>query len=257
MLSFIENHLKRAALEAQEYVRLVAATFRGVFTPPVYRHDIVEQFDAIGVGSLTVVLLTGFFTGAALALQSGLTLDQFGARPVVGRLVSASMIKELGPVLTALMLSGRIGSGIAAELGSMVVTDQINALRALGTDPVRKLVVPRVLAGFLMAPVLTVISDFVGIAGGWIVARFQLQVASGVYWSSVTKALYMQDVWMGLIKPFVLGFVIVSIACHVGLRTTGGTQGVGKSTTVAVVAGSVAVIAADFFLTRLLISLIY
>jgi phospholipid/cholesterol/gamma-HCH transport system permease protein len=257
VLSFIDSALKKAALEVQEYVYLVAATFRGIVTPPVYRHDIVEQFDAIGVGSLTVVLLTGFFTGAALALQSGLTLDQFGARPVVGRLVSASMIKELGPVLTALMLSGRIGSGIAAELGSMVVTDQINALRALGTDPVRKLVVPRVLAGFLMAPVLTVISDFVGIAGGWIVARFQLQVASGVYWSSITKALYMQDVWMGLIKPFVLGFAIVTIACHVGLRTSGGTQGVGKSTTVAVVAGSVAVIAVDFFVTKVLISLMY
>ena len=156
------------------------------------------------------MLLTGFFTGAVLALQSGLTLDQFGARPVVGRLVSASMVKELGPVLTGLMLTGRIGSGIAAELGSMVVTDQINALRALGTDPIRKLVVPRVLAGIFMAPVLTVISDFVGIVGGWIVARFQLQVASGLYWSSVTEALYMQDVWMGLIKPFVLGFVIVT-----------------------------------------------
>ena len=160
-------------------VRLVAATVRGVFTPPYYRHDIIEQLDVIGLGSLVVVLLTGFFTGAALASQTGLTLDQFGARPIVGRLVSTSMVIELGPVLTALMLTGRIGSGIAAELGSMVVTDQINALRALGTDPVRKLVVPRVLAGFLMAPVLTIIADFVGIFGGWVVARFQLQVASG------------------------------------------------------------------------------
>src|SRR5436853_7308245 len=159
----------------------------GFGSRPFYRHDLVEQLDAIGVGSLTVVLLTGVFTGAALALQSGQTLDQFGARPVVGRLVSASMIKELGPVLTALMLAGRVGSGIAAEIGSMMVTDQINALRALGTDPTRKLVVPRVLAGFIMAPVLTVISDFVGILGGWIVARFQLQVASSIYWSSITK----------------------------------------------------------------------
>ena len=249
--------MKKAALEVQEYVLLIAAAGHALVTPPIYTHDIVEQFDAIGVGSLTVVLLTGFFTGAVLALQSGLTLDQFGARPVVGRLVSASMVKELGPVLTGLMLTGRIGSGIAAELGSMAVTDQINALRALGTDPIRKLAVPRLLAGFLMAPVLTVIADFVGILGGWLVARFQLQVASSLYWSSTTQSLYMADVWMGLIKPFVLGFVIVSIACHVGLRTTGGTQGVGKSTTLAVVAGSVAVIAVDFFVTRLLISLIY
>ncbi len=162
MLLLLDRWLKHAALEVQEYVYLTQSAFRGVFTRPIYRYDIVEQFDLIGAGSLTVVLLSGLFTGAALASQSGLTLDQFGARPLVGRLVSASMIKELGPVLTALMLTGRIGSGIAAELGSMVVTDQINALRALGTDPVRKLVVPRVLAGLFMAPVLTVISDFIG-----------------------------------------------------------------------------------------------
>jgi len=248
---------KHAALEVQEYVRLVRAALQSLVTPPRYRHDIIEQLDLIGFGSLTVVLLAGLFTGAALALQSGQTLDQFGARPVVGRLVSASMIKELGPVLTALMLTGRIGSGIAAELGSMVVTDQINALRALGTDPVRKLVLPRVLAGFLMAPVLTVVSDFIGILGGWLVARFTFQVNTGLYWSAVTKGLYMQDVWMGLIKPFVFGFLIVTIACHVGLRTTGGTAGVGRSTTISVVAGSVAVIAADFFVGQILFMLLY
>lgn len=257
VFSFVQARLKHAALEVQEYVRLVGATFAGAVSRPFYAHDVVEQFDLIGFGSLTVVLLAGLFTGAALASQSGMTLDQFGARPIVGRLISASMIKELGPVLTALMLTGRIGSGIAAELGSMVVTEQIDALRALGTDPVRKLVVPRVLAGIFMAPVLTVISDFVGIFGGWVIARYQLQVSSGLYWSSVTKGLYMQDVWMGLAKPFVFGFLIVTIACHVGLRTTGGTAGVGKATTVAVVAGSVAVIAADFFVTQILIALLY
>ena len=160
-------------------------------------------------------------------------------------------------MLTGLMLAGRIGSGIAAELGSMVVTDQINALRALGTDPVRKLVVPRVLAGFFMAPVLTVISDTVGILGGWLIAVYQLRVASGVYWTSITDALYLQDAWMGIVKPFFLGYVIVTIGCHVGLRTSGGTQGVGRSTTAAVVAASVAVIAVDFFVTRLLITLLY
>src|SRR5215471_14494180 len=247
------NWFKNAALETQEYVLLCAAAFRGTVTPPIYRHDIVEQLDLIGVASLTVVLLTGFFTGAVLALQSGITLDQFGARPVVGRLVSASMIKELGPVLTGLMLTGRIGSGIAAELGSMVVTDQINALRALGTDPIRKLVVPRMLSGFVMTPLLTVVADFVGIVGGWVVARFTLQVNSGLYWSEVTHGLFIADAWMGIIKPFVFGFIIVTIACHVGLRTTGGTAGVGKSTTLSVVAGSVAVIASDFFVTQVFI----
>jgi phospholipid/cholesterol/gamma-HCH transport system permease protein len=257
VLSLLSRWLKHAALETQEYIRLVCAAIADCFSPPIYHHDIVEQFDLLGVGSLTVVVLTGLFTGAALASQSGLTLDQFGARPVVGRLVSASMVKELGPVLSALMLTSRIGSGIAAELGSMVVTEQISALRALGTDPIRKLVVPRMLAGIFMAPILTIISDFVGIFGGWIVARFQLQVSSPLYWSSVTDALYMQDIYQGLIKPFVFGFVIVTIACHVGLRTTGGTQGVGRSTTVSVVAGSVAVIAADFFVTQILVLLLY
>jgi phospholipid/cholesterol/gamma-HCH transport system permease protein len=257
VLTLLTDWLKGALLAMQGYIQLQAATARGIFSRPFYFHDVVEQFDSIGIGSLTVVLLTGFFTGAVLALQSGVTLDQFGARPFVGRLVSASMIKELGPVLTGLMLAGRIGSGIAAELGSMVVTDQINALRALGTDPVRKLVVPRVLAGFFMTPVLTVIADTVGILGGWIVAVYQLGVASSLYWTSITDALYLQDAWMGIIKPFILGYVIVTIGCYVGLATRGGTQGVGRSTTNAVVAASVAVIAVDFFVTRLLFTLLY
>jgi phospholipid/cholesterol/gamma-HCH transport system permease protein len=257
VFDLLERWLKSAVLEVQEYVLLQSATIRAATSRPYYFKDIVAQFEEIGVASLTVVLLTGFFTGAVLALQSGMTLDQFGARPFVGRLVSASMLKELGPVLTGLMLAGRIGSGIAAELGSMVVTDQINALRALGTDPVRKLVVPRVLAGFFMTPVLTVIADTVGILGGWLIAVFQLRVASTVYWNSIIDGLYPDDAWMGIIKPFCLGYVIVTIGCHVGLRTHGGTQGVGRSTTRAVVAASVAVIAMDFFVTRLLITLLY
>ena len=257
MLTIFTHWLKAVLLELQEYMRLQMATIRAAVTRPFYFHDIVEQFEQIGIGSLTVVVLTGFFTGAVLALQAGITLDQFGARPFVGRLISASMIKELGPVLTALMLAGRVGSGIAAELGSMVVTDQINALRALGTDPVRKLVVPRVLAGTVMAPILTVVADTVGIIGGWLIAVFQLRVASSLYWTSVIDGLYLEDAWMGLIKPLFLGFVIVSIGCHVGLRTRGGTQGVGRATTNAVVASSVAVIAVDFFVTRLLITVLF
>ncbi len=192
-----------------------------------------------------------------LALQSGMTLDQFGARSVVGRLVSASMVKELGPVLTALMVTGRVGSGIAAELGSMVVTDQIAALRALGTDPIRKLVVPRVVAGTLMVPVLTIVSDAVGMLGGAVISMTQLQVAGSVYWNNVVEGLYMEDLWMGLIKPVVLGFALVTIGCHVGLRAKGGTQGVGRATTNAVVGASVAVLALDFLVTKLLIALMY
>ncbi|MBP7776872.1 MAG: ABC transporter permease [Acidobacteria bacterium] len=256
MTAFTE-WLKRALLEVQEYTRLAGATARGAVSRPFYWHDFVEQLDVIGMGSMTVVVLTGLFTGAVLALQMGFTLDQFGARPFVGRLVSASMIKELGPVLTALMLAGRVSSGIAAEIGSMVVTEQVNALRALGTDPVRKLVVPRVLAGILMTPVLTVIANTVGLLGGWVVSVQNLRVASGVYWSAVVDGLFIEDVWMGLLKPFFLGFIIVTVGCHVGLRTSGGTQGVGRATTNAVVAASVGVIAMDFFATQLLLELLF
>lgn len=249
--------LKSALLEVQEYVYMVGKFGRGLVTPPFYYRDVIQQFDAIGVGSLTVVLLTGMFTGMVLALQSGFTLDQFGARSMVGRLVSASIVKELGPVLTGLMVAGRVGSGIAAELGSMMVTDQIAALRALGTDPIRKLVVPRILAGLIMVPLLTVVASALGMVGGWLVTFSILRVASSVYWNAVIQGLYMQDVWMGVIKPFFLGFAIVSIGCHVGLRATGGTQGVGRATTNAVVAASVTVLAVDFLLTKLILTLFY
>ena len=257
MVSRLSGWTKSAVFEVQEYVRLCRAAVIACISKPFYYTDVIQQFGALGLGSLTVVILTGFFTGAVLALNSGITLDQFGAREFVGRLISASMVKELGPVLTGLMLAGRVGSGIAAEIGSMVVTDQVSALRALGTDPIRKLVVPRVLAGFFMTPVLTIIADAVGIVGGWLIAVAQLRVASSLYWSSIIEGLYMEDAWQGILKPFFLGFVIVTIGCHVGLRTKGGTQGVGRATTNAVVASSVAVIAVDFFLTRLLITLMY
>jgi phospholipid/cholesterol/gamma-HCH transport system permease protein len=155
------------------------------------------------------------------------------------------------------MVTGRVGSGIAAELGSMMVTEQISALRALGTDPIRKLVVPRVIAGVVMVPVLTIISDAVGMVGGAVISRMQLRVAGSVYWNNVVQGLYAQDLWMGLLKPLVLGFCLVSIGCHVGLRAKGGTQGVGRATTNAVVAGSVAVLAVDFLLTKLLLATVY
>lgn len=253
----ISERVKHGVLEVQEYVRLLGQVGRALVSRPIYGRDIVEQLDAIGVGSLAVVLLTGMFTGMVLALQSGMTLDQFGARPVVGRLVSASMVKELGPVLTALMVTGRVGSGIAAELGSMMVTDQIAALRALGTDPIRKLVVPRIVAGTVMLPILTIVANAVGMVGGAIISVTQLKVANSVYWNNVVMGLYVEDLWMGLIKPVVLGFLLVSIGCHVGLRTTGGTQGVGRATTRAVVIASVAVLAMDFLLTKLLIAVMY
>jgi phospholipid/cholesterol/gamma-HCH transport system permease protein len=152
-----DERAKHAIRSVQQFVLFQRATLRATLSPPYYLRDIVVQFDQIGVGTLPVIMLTGFFTGAVIALQTGTTLDQFGARPAVGRILSASIVREVGPVFTSLMMAGRVGSGIAAELGSMTVTSQVYALRALGTDPMRKLVVPRMLAAVCMTPVLTVI----------------------------------------------------------------------------------------------------
>jgi phospholipid/cholesterol/gamma-HCH transport system permease protein len=251
------NFATRALLELQETTLMAARAARGLLKRPRYIPETIAQMDAIGVGSLTIIILTGFFTGGVLTVQTFPTLKSYGAQSQTGYLVAVSLVRELGPVLCALMVTGRVGSAISAELGSMVVSQQIDAMRALGTDPIRKLVVPRVVAGTIMVPILTILADALGILGGAIISKFQLRVAYSVYWNNVVAGLYAEDLWMGFIKPVVLGFALVSIGCHVGLRAKGGTQGVGRATTNAVVTGSVAVLALDFFLTKLLITLMY
>jgi phospholipid/cholesterol/gamma-HCH transport system permease protein len=213
--------------------------------------------DSIGVGSLSIVSLTGLFTGMVLTVQTSATLDAFGARPYVGRMVSLSMIRELGPVLTALMVSGRVGSGMAAELGSMVVTQQIDAMRSLGTDPIRKLVAPRLIAGLVMVPALTVLGNAVGLVGGYMVARFTLRLATSFYWHSALDAIRVHDLFMGLVKPLVFGYIIVAVGCYRGLSTTGGTRGVGESTTQSVVQASIVILASDYFLNLLILKFVY
>ena len=244
------KRLKEWVLNLQNFFYLSIRAFFALLTSPRYPNDIYLQMDAIGVGSINIVILTGLFTGMVLALQTALSLETFGAKNYVGRVVALSMVRELGPVLTALMVSGRVGSGIAAELGSMVVTDQINAMRAMGSDPMRKLVVPRLLSGMVMVPVLTVLSDTVGILGGWIISVVILKIPGSLYLSSSTDALRVTDIIGGLIKPLVFGAIIALVGCFLGLTTTGGTQGVGKSTTQSVVVCSVLVLATDFMLTR-------
>jgi phospholipid/cholesterol/gamma-HCH transport system permease protein len=250
---YLGLRLKEAVLAVQQYVLLLWRVFNAAATPPRYPAEILAQMDSLGVGSLSIVVLTGMFTGMVLALQSSATLDVFGARPYVGRLVSLSMVRELGPVLTALMVTGRVGSGMAAELGSMVVTQQIDALRVLGSDPVRKLVVPRVVAGAFMVPLLTIISDTLGIFGGSLISIFQLQLSWEYYWRSVGQALGINDLIMGLSKPVVFGIILASVGCFMGLRTAGGTRGVGVSTTQSVVAASVMILISDFFMTKVLL----
>jgi phospholipid/cholesterol/gamma-HCH transport system permease protein len=238
----------------QEYAIRAARAIGGLFRRPRYFADIVYQADLIGFGSLPIVVLTGLFTGAVLALNSAHTLQRFGSLSLIGQLVSVGMVTELGPVLTGLMVAGRNSSGMASELGSMVVTEQIDAMRALGTDPMKKLVTPRVVATIFMLFFLTIISDLLGLIGGGIVSTIIFGMDSHQYWSSAWQALVFQDVFTGLTKPLLFGFIIATVGCYYGLSARGGTQGVGRATTQAVVASSVFILLVDFFATKFLMA---
>src|SRR5437667_12389565 len=197
--------VKAAVKEVQELSFLTAKAFGSIFRRPFYVRDILTQMDLIGVGSLAVVMLTGFFTGAVLTLQTSKTLSTFGAVGFTGSLVSVSLVRELGPVLASLMVAGRVGSGMASELGSMLVTEQINAMRALGTDPIKKLVVPRLLATIAMLPVITIVADAMGILGGLFTSVFVLNITPNLYLNRAWDSLRYMDLFGGLLKPIVLG----------------------------------------------------
>jgi len=246
------DYAKEWVLAVQHYSVLAARSLGNLFRKPFYMADTFQQADIIGVGSLPIVILTGFFTGAVLALQTSDTLQQFGSLSLTGQLVSFSMVRELGPVLTGLMVAGRNASGMASELGSMKVTEQIDAMRALGTDPTKKLVTPRVVASVVMLFFLSIISDLLGILGGFMVSYLLLGLDANQYWHSAYDKLEYKDVEMGLVKPLLFGYVIATIGCYYGLSAKGGTQGVGRATTQAVVAASVLILVVDFFITRFL-----
>jgi len=231
---------------------LAAQSIANLFRTPHYLADTMQQADLIGFGSLPIVLAACFFTGAALALNSATTLSRFGALSVVGQLVSIGIVRELGPVLSGLVVAGRNASGMASELGSMIVTEQIDAMRALGTDPVKKLVTPRVVSTVVMLFFLTILGDFLGLIGGNFVASVVLGLNAHEYWSNAWQTLVYSDVFIGLAKPLVFGFIVATVGCYYGLSTKGGTQGVGRSTTEAVVAAMILIIAVDVFVTRLL-----
>lgn len=261
----LNDAAKAKVLTVQEYFVLAAKSLRFIFARPFYAQDVVQQMEEIGVKSLGIVVLTGLFTGMVLALQMSVQLKVFGATMYVGTLVSASMIRELGPVLAGLMVAGRVGSGIAAQLGSMRVTEQIDALNTLGTDPIKKLVTPRVLAALVMLPVLTIINDVIGIVGGNIVAAFVIGLPTSQYWGTVWQQIASDgfifryvpnDFVQGLTKPLVFGAIISITACYCGLGTTGGTEGVGQSTTRTVVSASILILVSDYFITQLLLSIL-
>lgn len=231
--------------------RLAGQTIREAFRRPFELGMYMRQFEQIGVRSISIALVTSLFIGMVLALQTAYSLAAFGGKLFIGKVVSLSLVRELAPVLMALMVGGRVGAGMTAEIGTMKVTEQIDALRALATSPVRKLVVPKVVATTLMLPVLTVIACAIGILGGLIVAVFNLNLTANFYMRSVMTTLQYNDLASGIGKTFFFGFAIALIACFNGLRASGGADGVGRATTSTVVTGAITVLVLDFFLTKL------
>jgi phospholipid/cholesterol/gamma-HCH transport system permease protein len=248
------DFLKGPFFAIQEFYILTGSALRNVFRKPHYSDDIFIQMDQLGFGSVPIVLLTGYFSGAVMALQMARALSQYGQTGKTGQVVAITLVRELGPVLTALMVTGRNSSGIASELGSMRVTEQIDAMRALGTDPIQKLVTPRMIATAVVLPLLTIIADFVGIFGGYTVATLRLNLEGPQYWTNAWQALEWSDVAQGLLKPFVFSFPISLVGCYFGLHASGGTQGVGRATTQAVVMASVLIFILTFFVGLFFVS---
>ena len=242
------RHLGAAAL-------LADATVRRMFTRPLDVREVVCQLEAIGVRSMNLAVVISLFTGMVMALQTAVALSAFGAKLYIGEAVALSSVRELGPVLTALMGGGRVGAGITAEIGSMTVSEQVDALRSLGSDPVRKLVVPRMWALLIGQPLLVVLADVMGIIGGLIIATWELGLAPGFYTSHVLRIVGYGDFFSGLAKTVFFAFVIAIIACYNGLHASGGADGVGRATTNTVVAIAISVLVLDFLLTKLFLSL--
>jgi phospholipid/cholesterol/gamma-HCH transport system permease protein len=254
-INTIENTAKKLVLTVQDYSLFAWRAVSNIYHPPIYWSEFLIQSDIIGFGSLPIVILAGLATGSVLALQSAATLAAFGATAVTGQFVSLTMIRELGPVLTGIMVSGRNSSSMASELGSMVVTEQIDAMRALGVDPVRKLVTPRIFAGISMLFFLTIVADAFSILGGGLVTILMNHQNGMQYFSMAWEHLRLPDIVQGLVKPLFYGYILSSIGCFYGMRTSGGTQGVGRSTIQAVVTSSVLILFVDFLLTQVLLTL--
>jgi len=236
---------------------VAAQVARNLALPPHYFKLVAREIDTIGVRSVTVALTAALFTGMVLALQTAVNMARFGAENYVGPVVALSILRELGPVLTAILVGGKVASGITAELGSMKVTEQIDALRALGVNYVKRLIVPRMMAALIVFPLVTVLADFVGLVGGMIVAVFDREVDPYLYWNTIAYWVVIRDFLTGLVKSLVFGLIVTLIGCYNGLATEGGTEGLGRSTTATVVQVAMGVIISDFFLTKLLLILFW
>ncbi len=234
------------------YGMMVSDTCGDILKNGIELRELSRQIVVIGTLSLPIVLLTAAFSGMVIALQTAYGLERFGGKNYVGNILGLSITRELGPVLSAVMVCGRVGAGIAAEIGSMAVTEQIDAIRCLGANPIRKLVAPRLLAGIIVLPLLVISADLIGIYGGALIAVYELNLSSHLVTSGLTSTLVIRDVTDGLLKSSLFGALLVSIACYQGLQTRGGTVGVGRATTQAVVIGSISIFIANFFATKLL-----
>ncbi len=225
----------------------------GVFRSPFYVRDTIEQMDYIGTGSFFIVVLVSLFIGMALSLQISAELSELGLKMYTGRIVGLSIIREIGPVAIALSFAGRVGSGMASELGSMMLGHQVDILRVHGVSPIKKLVTPRVISSIVMLPVLTVIGDAVALIGGYYIAVFVSHQSSSFYWSQIKEIMDFDNIFSGLTKPFIFGYLISCISCYMGLSTKGGATGLRKATTTAVVLSTIMIIISDFMLTRVLL----
>ena len=245
--------VKEVISDLQDLYLLSIGGVAGLVKRPFYLKDLIEQMDYAGAGSFSIVLLVSLFLGMALSLQLSAELSGFGLKMYTGNVVGISIIREIGPVITALVFAGRVGSGMASELGSMILGHQVDTLRVFGVDPVKKLVTPRVLSSIIMLPVLTIIGDAVSILGGYFIAVYVSHQSGTVYWSSIREVFVFENVFSGAVKPFIFGYIIASVSCHVGLSTRGGAIGLRRTTTRAVVTSFILIIVADFVLTRILL----
>ena len=254
-ISLIQQQIRSALLYVGGASKLLFEAIWYAIRPPYQLGFILQEIESIGIRSLTVVNVIALFTGMVLALQTAYALSRFGAKGFIGVVVAISLVREIGPVFTGIMVAGRVGSGIAAEIGSMKVTEQIDAIRVMGANPVKKLVVPKLIAAVVALPLLTVVADILGILGGLFISIMELQVNSYYYFTTILDTIALQDVASGIGKTFFFGLIIAVVGCYQGMTTSGGTVGVGRSTTATVVVTSILILVSDFFLTKIFLIL--
>lgn len=256
ILQYIIGWIKHSAFELQRMTFFSARMLGSVFSRPIYPAETFEQMYLIGVGSLFLVVLTGISAGQAMALQFSNELADFGSKNYLGRIMAIAIVRELGPVLTGVMVAARVAAGITAEIGAMKSSNQIDALVSFGIEPLKKLAAPRLIACVIMVPVLTIIVDVISLVGGWIIAIFLAHITSTTYWVAVKERLIFGNLLVGVVKPIFFAFIIAFVSCYKGFYAQGGTKGVGKATTESVVVASITILVSNFIITKVLFSLI-